>query len=125
MWPSVAWCGCVWLCALAALASRVVTVRNNIIIIFRQDCFDLLSGEFVNRCDLQKVIMSEDWDEWEEQCVASIEAEPDFEQQFYNSKEHYTHQIWAEFHATASAIAQLYKGVLRHFLYYFFERSCL
>ncbi|XP_033211821.1 UPF0472 protein C16orf72 homolog [Belonocnema kinseyi] len=53
--------------------------------------------------------MSDDWDDWEQQCVASIEAEPDFEQQHYNSKEHYTHQIWSGFHSTASAIAQLYK----------------
>lgn len=47
---------------------------------------------------------------WEQQCVESIEAEPDYEGQLHNEKEVYSQQMWASFQTTASAIAQLYKG---------------
>lgn len=46
---------------------------------------------------------------WEQQCLAAIEAEPDYEAQLHNQKEIFTQEIWSGFQTTASAIAQLYK----------------
>ncbi|KAH0540416.1 UPF0472 protein C16orf72 homolog [Cotesia glomerata] len=46
---------------------------------------------------------------WEQQCIATIESEPDYESQLHNEKEIYSQQIWTGFQTTASAIAQLYK----------------
>ncbi|XP_057323291.1 HUWE1-associated protein modifying stress responses isoform X1 [Microplitis mediator] len=46
---------------------------------------------------------------WEQQCIESIESEPDYESQLHNEKEIYSQQIWTGFQTTASAIAQLYK----------------
>ncbi|XP_044006918.1 UPF0472 protein C16orf72 homolog isoform X1 [Aphidius gifuensis] len=46
---------------------------------------------------------------WEQQCVAAIEEQPDYETQLHNQKEIFTQEIWSGFQTTASAIAQLYK----------------
>jgi len=48
---------------------------------------------------------------WEQQCVEAIESEPDCESQLHNAKELYSQQMWMSFQTTASAIAQLYKGI--------------
>lgn len=52
---------------------------------------------------------------WEQQCLAAIEEQPDYETQLHNQKEIFTQEIWSGFQTTASAIAQLYKGKILFF----------
>lgn len=48
---------------------------------------------------------------WEQQCINQLEAEQDLEGQFTTEKELVNHNIWCSFQNTATAIAQLYKGL--------------
>jgi len=51
----------------------------------------------------------------EHQCVAQIEAQPDFETQMGLEREAATQRMWAAFHNSAAAIAHLYRGLCPRF----------
>lgn len=53
---------------------------------------------------------------WEQQCISQLESEQDLEGQLTVEKELVNNNIWCSFQNTATAIAQLYKGL--HILFY-------
>jgi hypothetical protein len=53
----------------------------------------------------------------EHQCVAQIEAQPDYETQMGLEREAATQRMWAAFHNSAAAIAHLYRGISSRFAF--------
>lgn len=51
---------------------------------------------------------------WEQQCAESIESEPDYDQRLAEENENFQRRIWTDFQDSATAIAQLYRGLLRY-----------
>lgn len=47
---------------------------------------------------------------WEQQCVESIEGQPDYEQSLNAESDNSTTKIWNGFQESATHIAQLYRG---------------
>ena len=57
---------------------------------------------------------------WEQQCVESIETQPNFETLLDTERELYSQRMWSHFQTTATAIAQLYKGNLVYIIFIFY-----
>ena len=52
------------------------------------------------------------YNQWEEECIDSIEQSAELEKQFNFEKDNCSQKLWLSFQNAACSVAQLYKGQL-------------
>lgn len=65
--------------------------------------------------------LSENWlNDFEEECIEELENEPNMEDNLRRERECAVQKLWLQFQNSATAIAELYKGI-----YFFAQNGCV